>query len=305
MVEGKEIKKSSRRTCWLLSILITVVIVAVCSYGFQLWQETQSKIRQLNLVTKVMLTQNYTKQLQLENKVSLLQKNISRMSNSKVEVYQVTELVALANQMLVVYGDISSTIRLLNLAKNQLVTTNDPIFEQLKLALGYDITRLSLLNNIDSAELNGNIDAITEQISQMQLQPKLNDSDSATKISLSLSKWDRFVLNFKQTLAHLIKISPQQHETVLLPKSEDALKINIKIDLLNAKIALLNRDQTAWQYNLHEVITSMNHYFYNYPNFTAINASLNKLVQINLANDRANIDKTLLAINKLKLLTNP
>lgn len=301
-VEIKKTKNKLARFNLLLILLILVGIGAVGYYGFYFWQDTESKINRLNLATKIILVENSKTINNLDKRVDALQSNLSLMSSSKVEVYQVSELIALANQVLVVYGDVNGALRLLNFAQSQLSANNNSIFDNLKKSLGYDIATLSRANVIDKVALSGEIDSLSDGVLALHLESI--DTSIKPQINLNDTKLHKFLNNIKDTLYSVVSISRTHQKEILLPTNEDIAKANIRFDLLSAKIALFNHNQKSWIYNLQNASSEMNTYFYEYAGFNVINAKLMELMQINVATDGININETIDAVNKIKAMQN-
>ena len=280
----------------LLTLLLLVVIMGFAYYGFMFKQHMDTQIRMLDIAT----VHNGAKLINLEGRVEVLQDDLSHMSQGKVEIYQISELVALANQVLVVYGDVNGCLRLLNYAKYQLSTNNNPEFDNLKVALGYDLEHLDSVNVIDKVTLSGEIDGLNDAVTAMHLVRPMANADKSIK--MEDSKWQRFLANTKDTLYSLVSISKTSGAVILVPSAENVAKENIHFDLFSAKVALLGHDEKSWTYNLQNANYYLDTYFKEYAGADRIKAEIESLLIINIANDTVNIDATIKAINKLKAL---
>lgn len=286
----------------LLTLLLLSGIIYLAYYGFMFRQSTENQFRELNMVSRVMTATGAKNLADLEHKVTTIQNDLSQISNNNVEIYQVSELIGLANQVLLVYGDINGCIRLLNYAKSQLVTSSNPEYDELKIALGHDIEGLNQANIIDRAVLSGEIDGLNDAITKIQLKDNLVVVDKNT--SINGSKWQRFLYNIKDTLSGVVAISKTSTNNILLPSSESIAKENIRFDLYSAKVALLGHDQKSWVYNLQNANYYLNTYFKEYAMVDKITVKTTDLLKINVANDDVSIDATIKAVNKLKALHN-
>lgn len=299
MAENLEKKAGSpiiARINLLLTLLLLAVIMGLAYYGFIVKQRVDMQIKMLDVAVK----HNGEKLVNTEDQVETIQDDLKQISNSQVEIYQLSELVALANQVLVVYGDTNGCLRLLNYAKNQLSAKNNPAFDNLKVALGYDMERLQDDNVIDRVTLSGEIDGLNDAIATIHLDNKM--VNVSKNIKIEDSKLQRFLTNIKDTLYDLVAISKTSGENILTPSAENIAKENMRFDLFSAKVALLGHDEKAWEYNLHNTNYYLETYFKEYDGFNNIKAKLADLLKINVANDKVNIDATIKAMNKLKTI---
>ncbi len=236
---------------------------------------------------------------EIEDNLDQLNSKYAEIANNKNGniLFQINELVSLANQGLVVYNDISGAIRLLNYAKEMLNSNDDAIFTGIKYAISSDLTKLNQETRIDKVILSAELDSIANTISKLHLEPIQNKphTDISTK-----SKWQMFVDNIKTSLSSLISITrPGSSANILLPKENTAMEEGIRVDILTAKMALLQHDQPSWVYSLNNAKEILNANFSGYSGVDKIIAQLNQLVDINISNSAVNIDATLVELTKL------
>lgn len=297
----KPVNKLARLNLWLI-LLIFVGLGAICFYGLYFWQDLNGKITRINLATKIILMENSKSINGLNTRVDVLQSDLKLMTSSKVEVYQISELISLANQVLVVYGDVNGSLRLLGYAQNQLSANNNPTFDVLKKALGHDIENLSRANTIDRVLLSGEVDSLSDGVLALHLEGK--EVPAKSTINVHDTKLHDFLMNIKNTFSGIVQVSKTNQKEILLPTNEDIAKENIRFDLLSAKLALLNRNQKSWSYNLQNVSSDLNTYFYEYAGFKEINSKVEELIKIDVAMDNININETINAMNKIRAMQN-
>jgi uncharacterized protein HemX len=299
----ENVEKKSRAKILLsinivLTVLLLIIALGLTYYGFTLKQRVDQQIKTLDFAT----TQNSQKLSRIDDQLDTLQNSFQKILPQQVEIYQVGELIALANQMLVVYGDTNDSLRLLNYAKQQLNGNSNPAFDNLKAALGYDITQLENVNTVNKVALSGEIDSLNALIANLHLNLDTATKNSVKNIKVDDSIVHKFLANIKNTLYSLITISKTTGGDILVPSKENIAKENMHFDLFSAKVALLGHDEKSWLYNLHDVDYYLNTYFKEYAKTDKIQAKIAELTQINVANDNINIDNTIKAINKLKAL---
>lgn len=281
-----------------LTFLLLAIVISLAYYGFMLKQHTDLQIRMLDIAVK----HNWQKLVYTEDQIETMQEDLKQISNSQIEVYQISELVALANQVLVVYGDTNGCLRLLNYAKNQLSAKNNPEFDNLKVALGYDMERLQDSNVIDKVTLSGELDGLNDEIATIHLDNTKMTNVYKKTVTTEDSKWQRFLNNIKDTLYGLVAISKTSKANILVPPAENIAKENMRFDLFSAKVALLGHDEKSWEYNLQNTNYYLETYFKEYAGVDKITIKIDELLKINVANDKVNIDATIKAMNKLKAL---
>ena len=216
-------------------------------------------------------------------------------------LFQVNELISLVNQGLVVYNDISGSIRLLNYTQNMLETNNSAELTGLKLAIATDITKLDTLPKTDSVMLSGELDNLVAQVAKLHLK-RDNLSKPVAPATYEQSKWVKFLDNIKDNLFNLVNITRVGTSPALQPKQEEVAEDNIRVDLLSARIALLQHDNSSWIYNLTTARNLLTANFANYQGVNEISQKINNLLQINISNTDANIDATLKELAKLNNL---
>ncbi|MBP9742425.1 MAG: uroporphyrinogen-III C-methyltransferase [Burkholderiales bacterium] len=305
--------KKCRNGLMYIILLLLILIIAAIGYlyyrGMEYKEHANFEIHQLSMKS---MEQNKLMQIAiygLENKSAIFNSRLNQLdiNKSALILFQVNELISLANQSILVYNDIPASIRLLNYAKNALEAENSASFVGLKYALANDITKLQNLPAVDKVMLNGQLDAILDHVTAIHLISDITNSNNISSINNSnTSTWLTFVNNIKTTLLGLISINDSNSDKyeVLLPKQEVLLKDILKVDLLGAKIALIENDQAGWEYNLNSAKSKLINNFINYSGINQLIEQLSGLSQMNVSNPQANIDATLTALNKLITTSN-
>jgi len=299
--------KSAGKRLALLSLclaLLSIILIGNLYYRcMQLRKAAQLEFDYLDV--------HYTKQIQeyqqtiakLQQTNNNLTNQLTQLSTNKTNIYQINQLISLANQTLVVYNDVASATRLLNYAKELLNGNNDALFIQLKLALSSDLEHLNQLPIIDSIFLNGQLNAIATQVTLLNVANSGVISQK-TQVMPNQSNWHKFLDNIKNDLFELVTISKSgTNATVIpLPAQDIIIRQNIQLDLLNARIALLEHDEVNWKFSLENAKNTIALAFRNNFMTPKIEDELNQLLNLDIGIDRANIDDTLKALNKLNEL---
>lgn len=304
-----KVKKSGSGLAFLALLMS---LGALGSSGYLYYTDMMYKQSNINAISRISAAykaQDVANSQAIQN----LQKNIDQL-NSKVSdlaptkggnvLFQVNELISLANQGLVVYNDIPSTLRLLDYAKQMLDANNDAMYTGLKYALATDVARLTQLPTIDKVMLSGQLDGLASQISNLKIE-KVTSSQIVASNNTEQSSWSKFIANIKSSLSGLVTISKSSDAdgVVLLPQQHSLAQESIRVDFLSARMALLQHDQASWNYSLSNAKTAVNIYFSGYQGIDKIQAQLAELLNVNVSNPQANIDATLtqlIKINNLK-----
>jgi len=218
--------------------------------------------------------------------------------------HELNELVSLANQSLIIYNDVPATLKLLKYAQNLLANDNNAIYVELKSSLTADIDALSHLDLVDPTITASKLNSILTDIDALQLVVKNNDVVTGTPMMYdqsSLPKWKIFLYNIKSTLLGLVKISKvsKNDGLRLLPQQEVIVRQNVKLDILNARMALLLHDETNWNYSLNDAASSITNYFIINPQSMNVINEIDELNKQDVATVGANINNTLKALNQL------
>ena len=297
----------SRRN-WLITYIFLLFLAFGTGVFAYLYYMAKQYRNQINSQLSTQLQNSDATNKQLETSLNKLQNELNEISGNKTHVliFKVNELINLANQELVIYNDILGSIRLLTQTKRLLDNNNDPIFIQLKYVLSRDLAKLNNLHIVDKVLLSGELDELSNEVSHLDIS--INNLD--TKISkksdeiANNSKWFNFLNSIKDSLFGLVSIvkTSQSQGEVLLPKQEAITISNIKINLLFAKVALIERNQNCWTYGLNNAKILVTGNFLGYQNIDKISKKLDNLQQINIGNANANIDDVLVELNKLNNL---
>lgn len=325
-----DIKSTTSRTHKISGHGMVVFLSFILSLGaigggvYLYYQVLQAKT-QFDLKLNDMSNQ-YTNQLntnslvisELKRNVVVIQENMAKLTlmtdinKSKLVIYQLNELINMANQALLVYNDIKGAIQLLTYAQTILSNNTDAGFVALKLALAKNLEQLNQIAPIDTVVIIGKLDAIMTQAQNLPIHKNIIESnnlyDSQQPQQLVnnnlINLWQKFWVNIKRDFAALIKITTpgklntiQHNKIVLLPADEIFVRQNIKLYLFNARMSLLQQDQEGWRINLTSAATDFNNYFFIDQQLTNVVNSLNALADINIAHNSVNLNETLQALN--------
>lgn len=195
------------------------------------------------------------RQEEFEGETSALQGLYQELARSRDDatLLEVEQAVTLAAQQLQLAGNVQAAVLALQAADAKLARVERPQFIALRKTLGRDLDRLRALPFVDLPGMSLKIENIIVGIDKLPLamdeRPRpLEKAARAAAPAPAPSWWERLGGDFWQEVRGLVRIQRfDRAEPVLLaPGQEFFLRENLKLRLLNARLALLSRD--AWTY---------------------------------------------------------
>lgn len=307
----KTLKGAKRAT---LALFFALCASIGCSYLYYVgikWQaQTTYQLQMLRRMAQINAdsTQNFTQRFEQELGNTQLQINKINSNKSNLITYQLNELLSLANQSLVVYNDVPAAIKLLTYAKGILENNNNALYTELKLAVITDLEKLNQLQIFDRTMVAVQLDNIVNQIDLLPLNAtttQVISKNETQQLSSSTSPtWKRFLLSIKDRLFGLVEITStiDAPNLNLLPQHDVIIRQNLKLDILNARMSLLQNDNKNWKYSLNMARDTLKKYFSN-ANTSSMISTINKLSNLDIGFNDFEISQTLQALNKLNNLS--
>ncbi len=315
MVEIAKQPKNNYLFKIIMSILFLMVILGL-GYGWYLYQNITRQIHEIDYNVKNLQniddTQKNSIQYQVENlnsQITDIRNHLSKITENKggLFLFQISELISVANQSLVAYGDLNNAIDVLSYAENMLSSHPEPEFSGLKFALSRDLEELKKLKPIDNVTYNAKLAVLITSIDSLVLKKTDYNPKEMTSIEQkSPSKLVQFWENAKKDLLLIFKITKISgtNSVTLYPEGEVIVKQNIKLDLLNAKMDLLTHDQKSWLYFLNDANQNINKYFKTKTNAAFVSHGIEELQQLNISVVKYQINNTVNELTKLNQLVN-
>lgn len=198
----------------------------------------------------------------------------------------IEHLIRMADLSLNTSNDIKTALTFLLAAKKYAGDTN--------YALNKDIASLQAAAVIDTEELVLKIDAISQQVNTLVATPlktTFNTPDAAINNNAATQfKYphllNQFFASVIQSLKNIVIIRHQSVEPMLQPEQAVFLRFNIQAKLLQAELAVMQRQNKLYQTSLAQVINLITKFFIcNNTTATNILSTLQELQQINLSPD--------------------
>lgn len=282
-------------------------------------KETQAKVAVLE--GKQMEAQS--QQLALEQLYQDLSRNRDEWALSEIE-----QVLSTASQQLQLAGDVRGALIALQNADSRLSRSDKPQFIAIRRAVARDIERLKALPTVDLTGLALRIDSVIGQIDQMPLlsdeKPSLpvqkprparaaTPSRVAGKPAQTGQRWEwlsrldnawrDWSLDMWDEVRELIRVRTVRNPDALLltPGESYYARENLKLRLLNARLALLSRNEMAFRNDLLAAQDTINRYFDTRARQTQTAQAILKQVQSsNLAIDMPTLSDSLEAVRNYR-----
>ena len=190
------------------------------------------------------------KMAEFQGQTTALQTLYQELAKSRddASLLEIEQAVNLAGQQLQLAGNVQTAVLALQTADAKLAVLNRPQFIPLRKALGRDLDRLRALPLTDLTGISLKLENMVTLIDELPLAMDVRPPQVA-KAAVSAAKeipwWERVSGEIWQEIKGLVRIQRfDRAEPVLLaPGQSFFLRDNLKLRLLNARLALLSHDQ--------------------------------------------------------------
>lgn len=261
-------------------------------------RELQDKIAQLD----GRLNESKTQQGALES----LYQELSR-GRDEWELSEVEQVLAIASQQLQLLGNVRSALLALELADSRLARGGRPEFVPIRRALAHDIERLESSSLLDVTGMSVKIDALASRVDKLPLRFEERGAQAeragATAAEDASGFWSRLGGEVWGELKQLIVIRRVDGggPELLAPSQEYFLRENLRLQLLNARLSLLMRDESGYREHLRASEAWVRRYFDPQSKLTAdALGQLKELASAPMAGDLPSISESLEAVRKFR-----
>ncbi|HLB55850.1 MAG TPA: uroporphyrinogen-III C-methyltransferase [Coxiellaceae bacterium] len=235
----------------------------------------------------------------------------SQNAQSQNALANISYLIHLANLHLVIGHDPKTALNTLLIAQQELAPLSDNIFINLKNALTSDINALRAASPVSVNDTFINIENLNQSIQALSSLPAkpdlsvkktMHDVKATVENTKNLPWYDRVLDSFKQLKGlFVIRHLDQTNAIFITPNMEENIKQNIAIKLNIAQWALLNRNQTIFQAEIHSVKKWVEQYFSISNKDNKIIAQLDALQKMQIHNTLPTLQNTLYALSSVKI----
>ena len=234
----------------------------------------------------------------LQGKVSVLEARQSEAQNQQAALEQlyrdlaknrddwalaeIEQVLSTASQQLQIAGNVRTALVALQNADARLSRIDRPQFIAIRRAIAQDIEKLKSLPSVDLTGVAVRLDSLIAQVDAMPLlsdakpaivapTPKTklssrqkNESDSAFEWRVEMQeRWAAWSSELWTDLKQLLRVRTVTAPEALLLTPEQAFfaRENVKLRLLNARVALLSRNDAAFRSDMAEADRALQRYF--------------------------------------------
>jgi uroporphyrin-3 C-methyltransferase len=254
------------------------------------------------------LAESKGQQAILENLYQDLARNRDEWALAEIE-----QSVTLAAQQLQMTGNVPAAIVALQAADARLAANGRPQFINLRKLLGRDLERLRALPQVDLAGMSLRLEGVIAAVDALPLAVDVRPRDERTLASdaeraplpvSSLAFWQHLALEFWGEVRSLVRIQrfDRDEPALLAPGQVFFLRENLKLRLLNARLALLARDQWIFRSELKQARSWLDRYYdEREKTVQAAQLALKQLAGAEINIELPNLNESLSAIKSFRL----
>lgn len=223
-------------------------------------RDAQAKIA----VLEGRLAESQSQQLALESLYQELSRNRDEWALAEIE-----QVLTIAAQQLQLSSNVRAALLALQLAESRLARSDRPQFIPVRKALARDIERLRALPSVDITGLSLRLDELVAAVDGLPLAfderspPVGKGGVTGAADIVPAGFFARFGAELWAELRSLIQIRTmdEPEPPLLLPSQAYFLRENLKLRLLNARLALAMRDEAGFREDVRVAQTWLKRYF--------------------------------------------
>lgn len=272
-------------------------------------REARSAVRDANailndLTARLSALENRAQEAQSEQlALAAMYQELARSQDERV-VADIEQTLLLAQQQLRLAGNVRAALIALEAAEARLARLGKPQFAGLQEAIGRDIARLKLLPAADIAGINARLDVLVQSVDRLRLAVEPGPTHTLAPQTVTGDRWQRLWQGTLDELRQLIRVQRLDKPDAALLPPEQAwfLRENLKLRLLAARLAMLNRDEAAYKADLAMAQAWVERYFNTQEPLTqGVLASLKELAALPVAQQEADLSESLKALRGMPL----
>src|SRR5512134_530846 len=250
------------------------------------------------------------KQLESQSQQLALESLYQELSRSRDEwvLAEVEQTLTIASQQLQLAGNVRAALAALQTADARLARSDRPQFLGLRKAIARDIERLKAAPDLDISGMTLRIDQVIAAVDQMPLLVDGRPSAAEAKPAAGAPEagwWARSWAKVGDEVKGLVRAQrlDAADAALLAPESRYFLRENLKLRLLHARLALLQRDEPAFRADIKAALGWLNRYFDTRQKTVAIAAQT--LAQLNVASVNVELPSIADSLNAVRTFKMP
>jgi uroporphyrin-3 C-methyltransferase len=176
---------------------------------------------------------------------------------------EIEQVLTIASQQLQLTGNVQVALAALQTVDARLARPGRPQFLPLRKVFARDIERLKTAPSLDVPGLVMKLDQLIAGVDSLPLMQDARPQATAVAKRESDGFWERLVAELLGELKQLVRIQNVEgaDPALLSPPQEFFLRENLKLRLLNARLALLARNETAYRSDVKVAASWLERYF--------------------------------------------
>ena len=213
-------------------------------------QDTKEALARLSIFENK-LAESQNQQVALE----ALYQELSK-SRDEVSLADIEDILETASQQLQLAGNVKSALIALQSVDSKLARSNNKArWTQLRRAVNQDMEKLKATPFVDTVAISAKLDNLIGSIDNLPLlsDPSVSEETNPTSpTSAQRSFWARFGKEVLTDIGELVRIRNLERPDapLLTPNQSYFLRENLKLRLLNARLALLARTEASFKSDL-------------------------------------------------------
>jgi len=217
-------------------------------------REVQAKLAQIEL-----------KFAEFQNQQVGLEALYQELSRSRDEwvIAEVEQILTIASQQLQLTGNVQVALAALQTAEARLARLGRPQFLPLRKVFARDIERLKTAPSLDVPGMAVKLDQLIAGVDSLPLVQETRPQATAVAKREAVGLWERLVAELLGEIKQLVRIQNMEGSdpALLSPPQAFFLRENLKLRLLNARLALLARDETSYRSDVKVAASWLERYF--------------------------------------------
>lgn len=280
-------------------VLFIILLLIIILSGGYFWQRFGNEIQLFfSKIQTIIKPTPQTTNLQDNTQKETGKEELIKTTDWKL--ITVINLVRMADLTLNTTGNVKAALAFLLTAKKYADDFSDPTIARV---LNKDIAKLQAVPIVDFEELVIKIDAASKQIDNLPIIPPASVTavtpTEVTDAKKTSSLLNRFFTSFITALKNIVIIRHHATEPILPPEQVAILRFNIQNKLLQAELAVMQKQNKIYQMCLTQSIDLITKYFAENKNITTnILQTLKELRQINLQPELPQLSESLITVQK-------
>ena len=175
-------------------------------------------------------------------------------SRDEIALTEIEQVLVVASQQLMLAGNVQSALSALQLADARLQRLERPQFLPLRRALTRDIDRLKAMPFVDIAGISLKLDQLQAAVPSLPfaMDERLPPPAVGTAAAGAESAWRTLLRDAWVEIRQLVRVEVADRPAapLLAPTQQYFIRENLKLRLLSARIALVNRDDSTFKADL-------------------------------------------------------